>query len=185
MAKHPRTLQTKSEFARRVSLSKGRISQLISRGLPVEPDGKIDAAAALAWMEKTLDPAKRAEQKRPAPMPIAETTIGDADEAPGAGGGNLVAAKTRHEWIKVQRAQTALAKERAELVDRAEIGRAVFAYARAERDAWLAWAARVAPELAAEAGADIRLVASMLDRAVRVHLAELADQPPPEILGNG
>lgn len=184
MAKLPSTSETKAEFARRVGLSKARISQLIGRGMPVQSDGKIDVSAALTWMESTLDPTKRAEQKRAAPAPIA-TIDDEGDEGDGPAAGSLVKAKTEHEWLKVRRAQTALAKERGELVDRAEAGRAFFAFARAERDAWLAWVARVAPEMAAEAGADVRLIASMLDRSVREHLAELADRPPPKILGDG
>lgn len=188
MPKQPPDLDTKAAFARRVGVSKPRISQLIARGLPVRSDGKIDVAAALAWMEGALDPAKRAEQKRSSPVVTPAVTAdneGEGEAAAAGGSGSLVAAKTEHEWLKVRRAQTALAKERGDLVDRAEAGRAMFAYARAERDAWLAWVARVAPEIAAEAGADIRLIASMLDRAVREHLAELADRPPPKILGDG
>lgn len=47
--------ETKADFARRVGLSRGRISQLIAKGLPTTPEGKIDPEAGLAWLEDNLD----------------------------------------------------------------------------------------------------------------------------------
>lgn len=51
--------ETKTAFAARVGLSKGRISQLIAEGLPVRADGQIDVAQGLNWIETNLDPARR------------------------------------------------------------------------------------------------------------------------------
>lgn len=44
------TVVSKTELARRLNLDRSRISQLISRGLPVRPDKKIDLESALAWI---------------------------------------------------------------------------------------------------------------------------------------
>lgn len=60
------------------------------------------------------------------------------------------------------------------LVDREAAERAIFARARLERDAWLAFVSRSAPVLAAELGADERRAFQVLDRLVREQLDELA-----------
>ena len=41
----------KAAFAKHIGVVPSRVSALIKRGLPVGPDGKIDLAAALAWMK--------------------------------------------------------------------------------------------------------------------------------------
>ena len=41
---------TKAELARRLGISKARISQLAKRGLPVRDDGKLDLTVALNWI---------------------------------------------------------------------------------------------------------------------------------------
>ena len=53
------SVETKTAFAERVGLTKGRISQLVAEGLPVRADGQIDVAEGLAWIEANLDPARR------------------------------------------------------------------------------------------------------------------------------
>lgn len=57
----PRSL-TKSAFARVVNLSPGRISQMIKKGMPVEPDGRIDIARGKIWMQENIDPRRSAAQ---------------------------------------------------------------------------------------------------------------------------
>ena len=63
------------------------------------------------------------------------------------------------------------------LVETAAATRTVFARARAERDAHMAWVQRTAPLLAAELGADPRATFAALDRMMREHLEHLADLP--------
>jgi hypothetical protein len=70
-----------------------------------------------------------------------------------------------------------LARKNGEVVDRAEAEAAIFARARQERDAWLAFSSRAAAVLAAEAGVDPGRSFPVLDRIVREHLAELAATP--------
>lgn len=62
MIGEPRTL-SKSQFARKVSLSPGRISQLIKKGLPTELDGKIDVARGRIWIQENVDTNRSAAQK--------------------------------------------------------------------------------------------------------------------------
>jgi len=50
---------SKSGFAVRIGVTKARVSQLIAKGLPVRPDGKIDPAEAEAWFAENVDPRRR------------------------------------------------------------------------------------------------------------------------------
>ena len=155
---------TKAAFAERVGLTRGRISQLIAQGLPVLPDGRIEVEAGLRWMEDNLDPDRR----------------GKGGSAPNTTP-SLAEARRLHEIVKVQRAKLALERERGDLVHRSVVKGAVFARAKAERDAHMAWVARVTPLLAAEIGADPARTFAALDRLMREHLVDLARMPLPEL----
>jgi hypothetical protein len=156
--------EPKSDFAARVVLTKGRISQLITNGLPVRTDGQIDVAEGLSWIEANLDPARRNKG-------------GAGSVNPARSGTTLADAKRLHEIVKVQRAKLAYEKEQGLLIETAAATRTVFARARAERDAHMAWVQRSAPLLAAELGADPRATFAALDRMMREHLEHLADMP--------
>ena len=97
--------ETKTAFAARVGLTKGRISQLVAEGLPVRPDGQIDVAVGLAWIEDNLDPARRNK--------------GGVSPAPARVSTTLAEAKRLHEIVKVQRAKLAFEKEQGLLVETA------------------------------------------------------------------
>lgn len=155
--------ETKAEFAERVGLTRGRISQLIAEGLPVHPDDRIDVDAGLAWMEKNLDPAKRNKGGTAAPMP--------------GGGLSLSEARRMYMVVQVQRARLAYDKDRGKLIDADEAASAVFSRAKAERDAHMAWISRAAPLLAAETGADPQVLFAALDRHMREHLEHLSQTP--------
>jgi hypothetical protein len=49
-------LVTKSELAQEFGVSRGRISQLITRGLPVQPDGKVNLELACHWTLSRVTP---------------------------------------------------------------------------------------------------------------------------------
>lgn len=158
--------ETKTAFAARVGLTKGRISQLVAEGLPVRPDGQIDVEVGLAWIEDNLDPSRRNKGGAFA-----------APTSPARVSTTLAEAKRLHEIVKVQRAKLAFEKEQGQLVETLAATRTVFARARAERDAHMAWVQRTAPLLAAEVGADPRATFAALDRMMREHLEYLADMP--------
>jgi len=155
--------ETKADFARRVGLSRGRISQLIAKGLPVTAEGAIDPARALAWMEDNLDADRRNK--------------GGVARPTGVAGPSLAEARRLLLLVQVQRARLAFDRERGELVEAAATRAAVFARARLERDAWQAWVTRAAPELASALGADTHACHAALDRLVREQLAHLAETP--------
>jgi hypothetical protein len=70
---------------------------------------------------------------------------------------------------------------RGALVDRGAAVKAFFEAARENRDAWTAWPARIATLLAADLGADERVVAETLARYVQQHLAELGEPNEPAL----
>ena len=152
--------ETKTEFAARVGLTKGRISQLIAEGLPVRADGTVDVEAGLAWMERNLDPSRRGK---------GGTVTG--------GSPSIADARRMLTLVQVQRARLAYDKERAALIDADAAAATIFARARAERDAHMAWVQRAAPLVAAETGADPQIIFATLDRLMREHLEHLADTP--------
>ena len=162
-----KSTERKSAFAARVGLTRGRISQLITEGLPVRPDGRIDVDAGLAWIEDNLDPARRG--KGGAPVVTGKTAT-------------LAEARRLHEIVKVQRARLAYERERGMLIEAAAAERTVFARAKAERDAHLAWAQRSAPVIAAKLGVETGPVFAVLDRLMREHLEHLASMPLRDLI---
>ena len=45
---------TKAEFARRLYLSKGRVTQLCGQGMPSRPDGKLNLRECVPWFENNV-----------------------------------------------------------------------------------------------------------------------------------
>lgn len=66
----PREYISKAEFAAGLQLSKGRITQLIGKGLPVRADGKVNRAEAERWyraniQERSVKPGPKRPQAAP------------------------------------------------------------------------------------------------------------------------
>ena len=89
----------------------------------------------------------------------------------------MAEAKRLHEIFKVQRAKLAFEKEQGKLIDADAAERTVFARAKAERDAHIAWVQRSAPIMAAELGVETGPVFAVLDKLMREHLEHLAETP--------
>lgn len=144
---------SKKGFAELIGLSPGRVSQLIEQGLPVEANGRIDPVQGRRWYLANTDPGRR--------------RAGRAEDAARSPRAEL-------DRIRAERAALQLARERSELVDRGIAERAVFARARAERDAWIGWASRASAQIAAETEAEPAALFAALDRLVREQLETLA-----------
>lgn len=147
---------------RQVARALGRTDEAVRKwrqaGMPMVRDGRtwrIAEADARAWLKQN-----RAD---PRPDTSAEPRA-DADR--------------RNAVAKADAAELELARRRGELIERADVKREVYELARAERDAWTGWAARVAPTLAAELGCDHGKLLAALEREVNEHLADLS---APEI----
>jgi len=193
------------QFAGRVGLSQGRITQLVKEGLPLLGNGRIDVDAALRWLEQNLDHARSARAKgaspetvsepspqpepapRPEPVPKAkpapprQAASPVAPAAPATGGVTMAEARRQHEIVRVANARLKFDKERGKLVNKDDVKILVFNRARKERNAHLAWIMRAAPLMAADLQVDPTLMFSVLDRHVREHLSDLAKIPGLEL----
>lgn len=147
---------SKRGFGELIGVSPGRVSQMISDGLPVEPNGRIDIAKGKAWVSANVDQNRRRAR--------VDGTLFDSSKR------EREAAEARIASIKAER----LADR---VIDRDETLRTIETRARFERDAWIGWVNRVAPEIARLANADVAIVVSVLDRMVREQLATLAATP--------
>lgn len=163
----PPTL-SKRGFAEAIGVSQARVSQMVAAGLPVEPNGRIDAAKGRAWVRSNVDPSRRR---------AALDGAGEARPAEGTGFGAPLSAKAEREAAEAMTARLKAEKLAGNLLDRGATLRAIESRARADRDGWIAWVNRAAPELATALGADMPTVVAMLDRMVRERLAELAATP--------
>lgn len=89
------------------------------------------------------------------------------------------AVRRKENWLGLGRRQDVLTKE-GRLVDRPTAEAMFFAEARAIRDAWIAWPARVAIEMADELKVDARTLTQVLAAHVNQHLAELGEPTDPD-----
>ena len=190
--------ESQRQFAQRIGLSQGRVTQLVKEGLPLLANGRIDTEAAIRWLERNLDRERSTRAKhgsagaatgaappqatpvRPA-MPVAPTTLPPSAAPTSAAGAPMAEVRRQHEIVKVARARLRLETEKGRLINRDEIKVAIFNRARRERNAHLGWALRVAPQLAAELSVDPALMFTALDRHLREHLADLAKTPLLEL----
>ena len=177
-----------SHVAVKKAIDTGRISQL--------PDGTIDPVVADAqWAANTTTNRRSvadAASDQPAPqvsapareIPQASAATPtrlqrEAPEVPtpalSSGGTSLLQARTVNEVVKAQTNKVRLARLKGELVDRSQAVAHVFKLARAERDAWLNWPARISSQMAAGLGVDAHVLHVALDAAVRQQLQDLGD----------
>lgn len=176
-----------SHVAVKKAIDTGRITQL--------PDGTIDPVVADAQWAANTTPTRRfmadAASDKPAPQVSAasreipqafEKVVRDAPEPPtpalSSGGTSLLQARTVNEVVKAQTNKVRLAQLKGELVDRAQAVAHVFKLARAERDAWLNWPARISAQMAAGLGVEPHALHVALDAAVREQLQDLGDVQP-------
>ncbi len=143
----------KKDFAAQMGIARSRVTQLVQAGMPAEPDGRIDEAKARAWCE--------------------ENQVGRKQKRSSA----LARLRVEIERERLRRLRLDNAVREGGLVQREEVRRLIVAFRKAERDAWMTWASRMAPTLATELQADPRAVFALLEVAVRQHLRELAGTP--------
>ena len=173
------------QYAAHVGLSRGAIQKAkTAERLVLYPDGSINAAASDARRAETTDPSKTRKPPAPKLKPVPEaavTAVGDTLREQGlsvpavGGGGTFLQAKTANEVLKAQERRLRLDERKGKLVDKARALLLVHRLAKEERDAILAWPARVAAEMAAELGVDVHRLQTMMDARLRAHLAARHD----------
>lgn len=166
-------------YARHRGVTDTAVHKAIRAGrITPEPDGTLDPAKAdQEWARNTEAPktgtthrATKVFTKEPSPEPSGVTT--------GSSGTSLLQARTVNEVVKAQTNKVRLARLKGELIERAQAIAHVFTLARAERDAWLNWPARISAAMAAQLGVDPHSLHVALDTAVREHLRELGELRP-------
>lgn len=159
-AGRPAETLSKKGFAEAIGVSPGRISQLVAAGLPTEPNGRINVERGKAWIAENVDSnRRRASLDGGTFLPAGQT------------------AKAKRDNAEAEIARLKAEKMGRQLIDRAATLRTVETRARAERDAWIGWVNRAAPEIAAVTGGEMAVVVGTLDRLVRDQLVALAEMP--------
>lgn len=139
------------------------------------------------YIAMSSDAGQQRPKQRPVPQEAIQTvreTMGESPIssglAPGlsSGGTTFLQARTANEVLKAQTHKVRLARLKGELVDRSQAIAQVFKLARAERDAWLNWPARISAPMAAKLGADAHALHIAMKTAVREHLLELGELRP-------
>ena len=174
-------------YARHRGVSDASVRKAIKTGrITPEPDGTVDPAKADAQWKRNTDQAQQ-RQQRPVPHEAVHTVRDTVGEAPlgggpaagiSSGGTTFLQARTANEVLKAQTHKVRLARLKGELVDRSQAIAQVFTLARAERDAWLNWPARISAPMAAKLGVDAHSLHIALETAVREHLLELGELRP-------
>ncbi|WP_404993616.1 elements of external origin [Cupriavidus pauculus] len=171
-------------YARHRGVSDAAVRKAIAAGrVTPEADGTLDPERADAeWARNTEAPrtGTRARAVKAAVLPETPTVapVGDGQAALATGGASLLQARTVNEVVKAQTNKVRLARLKGELVDRNQAIAHVFKLARAERDAWLNWPARISAQMAAKLGIEPHTMHVALEAAVREHLQELGDLRP-------
>lgn len=176
-----------SHVAVKKAIDTGRITPLL--------DGTIDPVVADAQWAANTTPTRRSmadaasdkttQQVSASPREIPQASARAVRETPepptpalSSGGTSLLQARTVNEVVKAQTNKVRLAQLKGELVDRAQAVAHVFKLARAERDAWLNWPARISAQMAAGLGVEPHALHVALDAAVREQLQDLGDVQP-------
>jgi hypothetical protein len=174
-----------SHVAVKKAIDTGRITPL--------PDGTIDPVAADAQWAANTTPTRRSVTGEAREVPQAPAAVREIPQASSkvvreagepstpalsTGGTSLLQARTVNEVVKAQTNKVRLARLKGELVDRSQAVAHVFKLARAERDAWLNWPARISAQMAAGLNVDPHVLHVALDAAVRQQLQDLGDLQP-------
>lgn len=168
-------------YARHRGVSDTAVRKAIKAGrITPEPDGSIDVARADAEWGRNTD---RAQQRKPQQKAVPKAALDAVSETlqesgTSTGGTTYMQARTANEVLKAQTSRLKLQQMKRELVDRSKALAHVFRLARAERDAWLSWPARVSAQMAAELDVEPHKMHVTLEAYVRQHLSELADIQP-------
>ena len=163
-------------YARHRGVTDTAVRKAILAGrITPEADGTIDIATADSQWSLNSQPVRTGTRARAVQAPAAEAGGTSTHAGQSSGGTSLLQARTVNEVVKAQTNKVRLARLKGELVDRSQAVAHVFKLARAERDAWLNWPARISSQMAAGLGVDAHVLHVALDAAVRQQLQDLGD----------
>lgn len=157
---------SKSAFARAVGLSPGRVTQLVTQGLPTRKDGRIDLEAASAWYRANITrPAVKTESSTAASRATPTDSSRTAAQT-------FLEAKSQREWVRLRKDQFEMSLREKKLISVEEVRAATTTRASAEREALLNWPARISADLAARFGISESELTIVLDVELRKFLEE-------------
>ena len=179
----PGRVASQREVARRLGVSHTALQKAQRAGrIEPEADGAWDVEKVRARLAESSDPVRKtatlvqpvvAAPRPSAPPPVVAPPA--ADPLPRAAQNTFHDARTANEVLKAQERRLRLDERKGKLVDKARALLLVHRLAKEERDAILAWPARVAAEMAAELGVDAHRLQTMMDTRLREHLAARHD----------
>ena len=176
----PGRVASQREVARRLGVSHTALQKAQRAGrIAPEADGAWDIEKVRARLANSSDPIRKTATLVPAPpatpRPAAPPPVAappaPTDPLPRAAQNTFHDARTANEVLKAQERRLRLDERKGKLVDKARALLLVHRLAKEERDAILAWPARVAAEMAAELGVDTHRLQTMMDTRLREHLA--------------
>jgi transcriptional regulator with XRE-family HTH domain len=177
IAAAPGRVASQREVARRLGISHTALQKAERAGrIAPEADGGWDVEKVRARLAESSDPTRKTAMLA-APRPATSPPVAPppaADALPRAGN-TFHDARTANEVLKAQERRLRLDERRGKLVDKARALMLVHRLAKEERDAILAWPARVAAEIAAELGVDAHRLQTMMDQRLREQLAARHD----------
>ena len=184
----PGRVASQREVARRLGISHTALQKAQRAGrIAPEADGAWDVEKVRAGLADSSDPTRKTATLPPAASPTmppapqssprlpAPPAAPVADPLPRAAQNTFHDARTANEVLKAQERRLRLDERKGKLVDKARAMLLVHRLAKEERDAILAWPARVAAEMAAELGVDVHQLQTMMDTRLRQHLAARHD----------
>jgi biotin operon repressor len=175
------------EVARRLGISHTALQKAAQSGrIAQEPGGGWDVEKVRARLAASSDPMRKTatmvaqvsaqpSPPPPPPRPAIAPPMPEPLPTPSLGGSSFHNARTANEMLKAQERKLRLDERRGQLVEKARALMLVHRLAKEERDAILAWPARIAAELAAELGVDAHRLQTLMDARLRQHLAERND----------
>jgi len=130
---------------------------MVSMGMPVTADGRVEVTAALNWIESHIDSSHHDAAARrqvsgpaaPAPAPAPAPAAGGIVDA----GRVLLTAKAKRALVDLRRAEREERRENGELVEVAEVRRAVEGMVANAKAKLLALGHRIGPRVAIESDA--------------------------------
>lgn len=152
---------SKKGFAELMGVTASRVSQLITAGLPVEPNKRIHVARGRDWMDRNID----ANRRRPA---------GNPANGLSAPAGGFLSPRAERDSAEAEIARLKAHRMAERHLDKRATLRVIEARAKAERDALIGWVNRAAPAIAAATNGDLSIITAILDREVRDHLIAMA-----------
>lgn len=150
---------SKTELARRLDVSKGRVSQLIRQGMPVLPSGLVDLDACCRWIDQHVDRGHSgwgttrkppAAPPQPTASPMRQPVAPLPGPAPAIGADPakvLLVAKAKRALADAKRAERLERKQAGELLERTEANTYITNFSLLVRDHVLTQAERLAAVL--------------------------------------